>query len=46
LGLGGRRRYTLQDNPILQARILTIEGSGSTLGVNYTFSELRPSLGR
>jgi hypothetical protein len=36
----------LQDNPILQARILTVEGSSSTLGVNYTFSEVRPSLGR
>jgi hypothetical protein len=38
--------HTLQDNPILQARILTVEGSSSTLGVNYTFGELRPSLGR
>jgi hypothetical protein len=38
--------HALQDNPILQARILTIEGSNSTLGVNYTFSEVRPSLGR
>jgi hypothetical protein len=37
---------TLQDNPILQARILTVEGSSSTLGVNYTFREVRPSLGR
>jgi hypothetical protein len=37
---------TLQDNPILQARILTVEGSSSTLGVNYTFGEVRPSLGR
>jgi hypothetical protein len=46
LGLGGRRRHTLQDNPILQARILTTEGSSSTLGVNYTFGEVRPSLGR
>jgi hypothetical protein len=46
LGLGGRRKHTLQDNPILQARILTIEGSSSTLGVNYTFGEVRPSLGR
>jgi hypothetical protein len=25
---------------------LTVEGSSSTLGVNYTFSEVRPSLGR
>jgi hypothetical protein len=38
--------HTLQDDPILQARILTIEGSSSTLGVNYTFGEVRPSLGR
>jgi hypothetical protein len=34
LGLGGRRKHTLQDN-----LILTIEGSSSTLGVNYTFGE-------
>jgi hypothetical protein len=46
LGLGGRRKHTLQDNLILQARILTVEGSSSTLGVNYTFGEVRPSLGR
>ena len=46
LGLGGHRRHTLQDKSILQARILTIEGSSSTLGVNYTFGEVRPSLGR
>jgi hypothetical protein len=46
LGLGGRRKHTLQDNPILQARILAVEGSSSTLGVNYTFGEVRPSLGR
>ena len=46
LGLGGRIKHTLQDNLILQARILTIEGSNSTLGVNYTFGEVRPSLGR
>jgi hypothetical protein len=38
--------HTLQDNPVLQARILTVEGSSSTLGVNYTFSKVRPSLGR
>jgi hypothetical protein len=38
--------HTLQDNPILQARILTVEGSSSTLGVNYTFGEVQPSLGR
>jgi hypothetical protein len=41
-----RGKDTLQDNPILQARILTVEGSSSTLGVNYTFGEVRPSLGR
>jgi hypothetical protein len=38
--------HTLQDNPILQARILTVEGSNNTLGINYTFGEVRPSLGR
>jgi hypothetical protein len=38
--------HTLQGNPILQARILTVEGSSSTLGVNYTFGEVLPSLGR
>jgi hypothetical protein len=46
LGLGGRRKRTLQDNLILQARILTVEGSSSTLGVDYTFGEVRPSLRR
>jgi hypothetical protein len=46
LGLGGRRKHTLQDNPILQAQILTVEGSSSTLSVGYTFGEVRPSLGR
>jgi hypothetical protein len=46
LGLGGRRKHTLQDNPILQARILIVEGSSSTLGIDYTFGEVRPSLGR
>jgi hypothetical protein len=45
-GLGGRWRHTLQDNLILQARILTLEGSSSTLGVDNTFGEVRPSLGR
>jgi hypothetical protein len=45
LGLGGRRKHTLQDNPILQARILALEGSSSTLGVDYTFGGVRPSLG-
>jgi hypothetical protein len=38
--------HTLQDNPVLQAQILTVEGSSSTLGVNYTFGEVRPSLGQ
>jgi hypothetical protein len=46
LGLSGRRKHTLQDNLILQAQILTAEGSSSTLGVNYTFGKVRPSLGR
>ena len=45
-GLGGRRKHTLQDNSILQARILTAKGSSSTLGVDNTSSEVRPSLGR
>jgi hypothetical protein len=45
-GLDGRRKHTLQDNPILQARILTLEGSSSTLGVDNTFGEVRPSLER
>jgi hypothetical protein len=45
-GLGGRRKHTLQGNPILQARIWTVEGSRSTLGVDNTFGEVRPSLGR
>jgi hypothetical protein len=46
LGLGGRRKHTLQDNPILQARISTAEGSSGTLGIDDTFGEVRPSLGR
>jgi hypothetical protein len=45
LGLGGRRKHTLQDNPILQARIFTARGSSDTLGVSNTFGEARPSLG-
>jgi hypothetical protein len=45
-GLGGRRKHTLQDNLILQARVLTLEGSSSTLGIDNTFGEVRPSLGR
>ena len=45
-GLGGRRKHTLQDNTILQARVLTLEGSSSTLGIDNTFGEVRPSLGR
>jgi hypothetical protein len=45
-GLGGRRKHTLQDNPILQARVLTLEGSSSTLGIDNTFGKVRPSLGR
>jgi hypothetical protein len=46
LGLGGHRKHTLQDNPILQARILAARGSSSTLGVSNTFGEARPSLER
>jgi hypothetical protein len=45
-GLGGRRKHTLQDNPILQARILKAKGSSSALGVDNTFGEVRPSLER
>jgi hypothetical protein len=45
-GLGGRRRHTLQDNLILQARVLTLEGGSNTLGIDDTFGEIRPSLGR
>jgi hypothetical protein len=45
-GLGGRRRHMLQDNLILQARVFTLEGGCSTLGIDDTFSEVRPSLGR
>ena len=45
-GLGGRRRHTLQDDLILQARVLTLEGGSSTLGIDDTFGEARPSLGR
>jgi hypothetical protein len=44
-GLSGRRRHTLQDNLILQARVLTLEGGSSTLGIDDTFGEVRPSLG-
>jgi hypothetical protein len=39
-GLGGRREHTLQDNSILQARVLTLEGSSSTLGIDNTFGEV------
>jgi hypothetical protein len=46
LGLGGRKKHTLQDNPILQARILTAGGSSSTLGIDDAFGEVRPGLGR
>jgi hypothetical protein len=45
-GLSGRRRHTLQDNLILQARVLTLEGGSSTLGIDDTIGEVRPSLGR
>jgi hypothetical protein len=46
LGLGGHRKHTLQDNPILQVRISTAEGSSGTLGIDDTFGEVRPGLGR
>jgi hypothetical protein len=39
-GLGGRMKHTLQDNLILQARTLTLEGSNSTLGVDNTFGQV------
>jgi hypothetical protein len=45
-GLSGRRRHTLQDNLILQARVFTLEEGCSTLDIDNTFSEIRPSLGR
>jgi hypothetical protein len=45
-GLSGRRRHTLQGDLILQARVFTLEGGCSTLGIDDTFSEVRPSLGR
>jgi hypothetical protein len=45
-GLGGRRRHTLQDTLILQARVLALGGGSSTLGIDDTFSKVRPSLGR
>jgi hypothetical protein len=45
-GLGGRRKHTLQDDLILQAQVLTLEGGGNTLGIDDTFGEVRPSLGR
>jgi hypothetical protein len=45
-GLGGCRRHTLQDTLTLQARVLTLEGGSNTLGINDTFGEARPSLGR
>jgi hypothetical protein len=45
-GLGGRRKHTLQDDPILQAQVLTLEGGGNTLGIDDTFGEVQPSLGQ
>jgi hypothetical protein len=45
-GLDGRRKHALQDNPILQAQVLTREGGSSTLGIGDTFGEVRPSLRR
>jgi hypothetical protein len=45
-GLSDRRRHTLQDNLILQTRVLTLEGGSSTLGIDDTIGEVRPSLGR
>jgi hypothetical protein len=45
-GLSGRRRHTLQDNLIPQDRAFTLEGGSSTLGIDGTFGEVRPGLGR
>jgi hypothetical protein len=45
-GLDGRTRPTLQDDLTLQARVLTLEWGGDTLGIDGTFGEARPSLGR
>ena len=45
-GLSGRRRHTLQDNLILQAQVFTLERGCSTLGIDDTIGEVRPSLGR
>jgi hypothetical protein len=45
-GLGGCRRHTLQNALTLQARVLTLEGGSNTLGIDDTFSKVRPSLGR
>jgi hypothetical protein len=45
-GISGRMRHTLQGNLILQARVLTLEGGSGTLGIDDTFGEVRPSLGR
>src|SRR5688572_33274909 len=44
--LGGCRRHTLQDALTLQARVLTLEGGSNTFGIDNTFCEARPSLGR
>jgi hypothetical protein len=44
--LDGRTRHTLQDNLILQARVLALEGGSNSLGIDGTFGEARPSLGR
>ena len=45
-GLGGRRRHTLQDDLILQARVFTLKGGDGTLGIDGAVSYARPSLGR
>jgi hypothetical protein len=44
--LSGRRWHTLQDHLILQARVFTLEGGCSTLGIDDVSSKVRPSLGR
>jgi hypothetical protein len=45
-GLGDCRRHTLQNALTLQARVLTLEGGSNTFGIDDTFGEARPSLGR
>jgi hypothetical protein len=43
-GLDSHTRPTLQDDLTLQARVLTLEWGGDSLGIDSTFGEARPSL--